>query len=168
MERHKRAKAQGAADPAPLAPEARARLEAQVAGVVGALEAGVELAALKTQITPDPQDPDWDAHLMAALGALSHPAIPPLLAALFGEARDKVRRKALKKTLHRLKTRGVAFPDDLLPKEEVSFGALAARGRQGLRVPHLRRRRKLCNPGGASGDIGGQLSGRPGQRSGRL
>ena len=124
MERHKRAKAQGAADSAPLAPEARARLEAQVAGVVGALEAGVELAALKTQITPDPQDPDWDAHLMAALGAMSHPAIPPLLAALFGEARDKVRRKALKKTLHRLKTRGVAFPDDLLPKEEVSFGVL--------------------------------------------
>ena len=46
---------------------------------------------------------------MAALGALSHPAIPPLLAALFGQARDKVRRKALKKTLHRLKTRGVAL-----------------------------------------------------------
>ena len=44
---------------------------------------------------------------MDALGDLSHPAIPPLLAALFGEARDKVRRKALKKTLHRLKTRGV-------------------------------------------------------------
>ena len=60
---------------------------------------------------------------MAALGALSHPAIPPLLAALFGEARDKVRRKALKKTLHRLKTRGVAFADDLLPREEASFGA---------------------------------------------
>ena len=91
--------------------------------MVGALETEVDLAALQKQVTADPQDPDWDAHLMAALGALSHPAIPPLLAALFGEARDKVRRKALKKTLHRLKTRGVAFPDDLLPREEVSFGA---------------------------------------------
>ena len=123
MERQKRAKARGAAEPAPLAPEARARLESQVARVVGALETEVEPAALQAQVSADPQDPDWDAHLMAALGALSHPAIPPLLAALFGEARDKIRRKALKKTLHRLKTRGVAFADDLLPREEASFGA---------------------------------------------
>ena len=123
MERQKRAKARGAAEPAPLAPEARARLESQVARVVGVLSTEVEPAALQAQVSPDPQDPDWDAHLIAALGALSHPAIPPLLAALFGQARDKIRRKALKKTLHRLKTRGVAFSDDLLPKEEVSFGA---------------------------------------------
>ena len=123
MERQKRAKARGAADPAPLSPEARARLESQVAGVAAALETEVELTALKEKVTPDPQDPDWDAHLMAALGALSHPAIPPLLAVLFGEARDKVRRKALKKTLHRLKTRGVTFSNDLLPREEASFGA---------------------------------------------
>ena len=123
MERQKRATARRAAEPAPLSPEARARLESQVARVVGALEPEVDPAALQALISPDPQDPDWDAHLIAALGALSHPAIPPLLAALFGTARDKIRRKALKKTLHRLKTRGVAFADDLLPKEEVSFGA---------------------------------------------
>ena len=55
---------------------------------------------------------------MAALGNISHPAIPPLLAALFGEAPDKVRRKALKKALHLLKTRGVPVPGDLLPREE--------------------------------------------------
>ena len=66
-------------------PEARARLESQVAGVVRALETEVEPAALMTLVTPDEDDPDWDAHLMAALGGLSHPAIPPLLAALFGE-----------------------------------------------------------------------------------
>jgi len=123
MARQKRAKARGAAEPAPLAPEARARLESQVARVVGLLSTDVEPAALKIQVSPDSQDPDWDAHLIAALGTLSHPAIPPLLAALFGAARDKIRRKALKKTLHRLKTRGVAFSDDLLPKEEVRFGA---------------------------------------------
>ncbi|MDO9530889.1 MAG: hypothetical protein Q7O12_01995 [Deltaproteobacteria bacterium] len=123
MERQKRAKARGAAEPTPLSPEARANLESQVARVAGFLSAEVDPAALQAQVSPDPQDPDWDAHLIAALGALSHPAIPPLLAALFGAARDKLRRKALKKTLHRLKTRGVAMAPDLLPKEEVSFGA---------------------------------------------
>ena len=123
MVSQKRAKARGSADPAPLDPEARARLESQVAGVARALETEVEPAALKTLVTPDQEDPDWDAHLMAALGALNHPAIPALLAALFGETRDKVRRKALKKTLHRLQTRGVAVSADLLPREEVSFGA---------------------------------------------
>ena len=123
MERQKRVKARGANEPAPLSPEARARLESQVARVIGYLSTEVDSAALEALVSPDPQDPDWDAHLIAALGALSHPAIPPLLAALFGQARDKIRRKALKKTLHRLKTRGVVLADDLLPKEEVSFGA---------------------------------------------
>jgi hypothetical protein len=123
MERQKRAKARGAHEPAPLSPEAQARLESQVARVAGFLSAEVEPAALQALVSPEPQDPDWDAHLIAALGALSHPAIPPLLAALFGPSRDKIRRKALKKALHRLKTRGVAMAPDLLPKEEVSFGA---------------------------------------------
>ena len=122
MARQNRAKAHGANEPAPLSPEARARLESQVARVVEALETEVEPATLQALVSPDPQDPDWDAHLIAALGALSHPAIPPLLAALFGAARDKIRRKALKKTLHRLQTRGVAMASDLLPREEVSFG----------------------------------------------
>jgi hypothetical protein len=123
MARHKMAKARGAHEPAPLSPEARARLESEVARVVEALSTETDPAALQALVSPDPQDPDWDAHLIAALGALSHPAIPPLLAALFGAARDKIRRKALKKTLHRLKTRGVAMAPDLLPKEEASFGA---------------------------------------------
>ena len=123
MASRNRAKARGAAEPAPLDPEARARLESQVAGVMRALETEVEPAALMPLVTPDGGDPDWDAHLMAALGGLSHPAIPPLLAALFGRARDKVRRKALKKTLHRLQTRGVAVSAELLPREEASFGA---------------------------------------------
>ena len=83
MARQKRAKARGAAEPAPLAPEARARLESQVARVGGLLSTDVEPAALKIQVSPDSQDPDWDAHLIAALGALSHPAIPPLLVALW-------------------------------------------------------------------------------------
>jgi hypothetical protein len=122
MERPKRGKPRSSGEAAPLKPEARARLASQVAGLVRALTPEVEPVALREKITPDPRDPDWDAHLMAALGDLSHPAIPPLLAALFGEARDKVRRKALKKTLHRLKTRGVKVADDLLPREAASFG----------------------------------------------
>ncbi len=123
MERRKKGKGRGAGDLAPLPPADRARLEGQVAGVAAALPAGAEAPALQELVSPNPQDPNWDAHLMAALGALSHPAIPPLLAALFGEARDKVRRKALHKTLHRLKTRGVAVPEDLLPREAASVGA---------------------------------------------
>jgi hypothetical protein len=123
MARQKRAQDRGGQEPAPLSPEARVRLESQVARVAESLETGVEPAALEALVSPEPQDPDWDGHLIAALGALSHPAIPPLLAALFGAARDKIRRKALKKALHRLQTRGVAIAADLLPKEEVSFAS---------------------------------------------
>jgi hypothetical protein len=123
MERRRKAKARTGAAVTPLAPEARARLESQMAGVRAALAAGADADALKEQVSPEPRDAHWDVHLMTALGTLSHPAIPTLLAALFGEARDKVRRKALKKTLHRLKTKGVAVPDDLLPREEAAMGA---------------------------------------------
>jgi hypothetical protein len=122
MERRKKAKSRNAGL-RPLDPEARARLDRQVAGVVAAMEGGADLAVLPEQVSPDSQDPNWDAHLITALGDLNHPAIPPLLAALFGSARDKVRRKTLKKTLHRLKTRGVEVPDDLLPREEAAIGA---------------------------------------------
>jgi hypothetical protein len=106
-----------------LAPEAKARLDGQVATVTAALEAGADLAVLQAKLTPDPADAQWDVHLMAALGALSHPAVPALLVALFGEAQDKIRRKALKRTLHLLKTRGVAVAEDLLPREEATVGA---------------------------------------------
>jgi hypothetical protein len=122
MERMKKAKNQpGGATP--LAAEAEALLANQVAELVAALESGTDLAALQNLLTPEPQDPDWDVRLMAALGALRHPAIPALLVALFAGATDKPRRKALKKTLHLLKTKGVAVPNDLLPKEEISIGA---------------------------------------------
>jgi hypothetical protein len=122
MERRQKARSRSAGL-TPLDPEARARLDRQVAGVAAALEAGADLAVLKEQFSPDSQDPNWDAHLMTALGDLNHPAMPLLLAGLFGPALDKVRRKTLKKTLHRLKTRGVEVPDDLLPREEVTIGA---------------------------------------------
>jgi hypothetical protein len=108
---------------APLTPEAQAHLSSQIAGVVAALDSGADLAGLKDLVSADPQDPQWDVHLMAALGGLKHPAIPALLAALFGEASDKVRRKALKKTLHLLKTKGMTVPEDLLPREAASLGA---------------------------------------------
>jgi hypothetical protein len=45
MARQQKAKARGANEPAPLSPEARARLESQVARVVGALETEVDPAA---------------------------------------------------------------------------------------------------------------------------
>jgi len=57
MARQKMAKARGAHEPALLSPEARARLESQVARVLGALETEVEPAALQALVSPDPQDP---------------------------------------------------------------------------------------------------------------
>ncbi|MHB9072209.1 MAG: hypothetical protein ACYC6G_01660 [Desulfobaccales bacterium] len=122
MDHRKKVKSQPGGG-APLAAEAEALLANQVAELVAALESGADLAALQEHLTPDPQDVQWDVRLMAALGALRYPAIPALLAALFGGATDKLRRKALKKTLHLLKTRGMTVPDDLLPKEEISVGA---------------------------------------------
>jgi hypothetical protein len=107
---------------APLAAEDEARLSTQVAELAAALKSGADLAALQNLLTPEGQDPEWDVRLMAKLGSLRHPAIPALLVALFGGATDKLRRKALKKTLHLLKTRGVAVPEDILPKEEISVG----------------------------------------------
>jgi hypothetical protein len=106
-----------------LAPEARAALEDQVAQLAAALEAGQDSAALTAWLAPRPQDQGFDLHLIAALGALPHPAIPTLLAAAFGSSPDKGRRKALKRALHSLKTRGVPVDPELLPREEVSLGA---------------------------------------------
>ena len=74
---------------------------------------------------------------MAALGNLSHPLIPPLLAALFGRTPDKARRKALKRTWHRLKTRGLAVPEELLPREEPEFGKVRPAAVKSLVSPIL-------------------------------
>ncbi len=101
-----------------LPPETAAALEAQVDRVAQALEPEADPETLKSLVQPQPHDPRWDLHLMAALGALAHPAIPLLLAARFGAAPDKTRRKFLKRTLHLMKTRGVLVPPNLLPKDE--------------------------------------------------
>jgi hypothetical protein len=101
----------------PIAPEAAAALEAEVAALTTALAAGEAPPDLRRLVTARPKDPAWDLRLMARLAALNHPAIPPLLAALFGAAPDKARRKALKRALHLLKTRGMPVPADLLPRE---------------------------------------------------
>jgi hypothetical protein len=122
MAHRKKAKGQPGA-PTPLSPEAEALLSGQVAAVAAALESEADLPALREHLTPEPADPQWDVRLMAALGAFSHPVIPALLADLFGDAQDKIRRKALKRTLHLLKTRGVTVPADLLPRIEATVGA---------------------------------------------
>jgi hypothetical protein len=141
MEQWKKGKDRpGAASP--LSPEAEARLADQMAGLMSALESGADVATLRENLTPDPADPQWDVRLMAALGALSHPAIPNLLVTLFGEARDKIRRKALKRALH-------------LPK---------ARRRRRTCYPYLRQRRKLCHFGRPTRDFAGQLPGFSDQR----
>ena len=102
----------------PLAPKAAAALKEQVAQVAAALTSGQDLETLKELVAPQPQDPAWDLHLLAALGNLAHPNLPPLLAAWFGHSQDKTRQKALKRTLHLLRTRGVPVPPELFPRQE--------------------------------------------------
>jgi hypothetical protein len=122
MTAHKRSTSKSAAPLPPLPPEADAALQAQVAVVAAACEAGRDLESLQGFVTANPADALWDQHLMAALGNIGQPLIPPLLAALFGGATDKPRRKALRRALHQLRTRGVPVPDGLLPREESLIG----------------------------------------------
>ncbi|MBM4273966.1 MAG: hypothetical protein FJ134_05840 [Deltaproteobacteria bacterium] len=111
-------KAAEASDLPRLAPEDAAALEAMIGRVAESLAAGADLEALKSLVETRPQDLAWDQHLIAALGALPSPAVAQLLAALFAAAPDKARRKALKRAFHALRSRGVAAPPDLLPREE--------------------------------------------------
>jgi hypothetical protein len=117
----RRKKRKKAAEPhrPPLSPEAAERLRAQIVKLREALTAGGALEELRGLAHPDPDDLLWDFHLMAALAAIKHEAIPLLLAELFGSSPDKERKKALKRALHLQKTRGVAVQEDILPREEV-------------------------------------------------
>jgi len=126
MDRQKKAKGRAQPGLPPLPPQATMALQEQLARLAAALEAGQEPAAVQELLPAGFQDPAWDLHLMAALANLAHPAVPTLLAGAFGTARDKPRRKALKRALHLLKTRGVPVPPELLPREEVTLGS--ARG----------------------------------------
>ncbi len=102
----------------PLPPEAEARLAVQVARVGELLAAGKAPDEVRTEVATDPQDVLWDLHLIAALAEIRDEGVPALLAALFGPSPDKERRKAIKRALHVLRTRGVAVAGDLLPREE--------------------------------------------------
>ena len=118
----KNAKTRPTQDLSPLPPEAAAALQDQMARVAAACAAGQDLEALKDLVSANSENLLWDLHLLASLGNILHPAIPHLLAARFGGSPDKARRKALKRVLHLLKTRGVPVPGDLLPREEPAFG----------------------------------------------
>lgn len=125
MPARKKAKAKPTQDLAPLPPEAAALLQDQMARVAAACAAGQDLEALKALVSADSENLLWDLHLMASLGNILHPAIPLLLAARFGGSPDKARRKALKRVLHLLKTRGVPMPGDLLPREAPAVGPVS-------------------------------------------
>ncbi len=115
-------KAKPKSELSPLSPEATDALAAQVAVVAAACDANRDLESLKSLVNVNPEDTIWDLHLMVALAEVGHPAIPPLLAARFGQATDKARRKGLKRALHLLQTRGVPVPGELLPREEPVIG----------------------------------------------
>ncbi len=116
-DRHKKPRRPEAAL-APLAPERASAMQEQLARLQAALDAGAEPELLRELVSPEPADPAWDLHLLKELAKIPHAAVPPLLAALFGQSPDKERRKALKRALHVLKTRGVPVLTDLLPREE--------------------------------------------------
>jgi len=118
----------GASGLPPLPAELAARLRDLKAQLAAGLEAGRDPESLRQMLAATTGDPAWDLHLLAALGGLAHPGIPGLLAALFGAAPDKPRRKALKRALHLLKTRGVPVPEDLLPREEAGPRRAPGRG----------------------------------------
>jgi hypothetical protein len=109
-----------AGGPPPLPPESAVALKDQVARLQEALAAGEDPATLSDLVSPCPGDLAWDLNLIDALGRIAHPGIPPLLATHFSASPDKERRKALKKALHLLKTRGVPVPADLFPREEAA------------------------------------------------
>jgi len=117
----------------PLQPEAAAALQELAAQVALGLEEGRDLETLR-EMAAGSGDLAWDLRLIAALSGLAHPGVPGLLTALFGAGEDKPRRKALKRALHLLKTRGVPVPENLLPREEAA--PLRAPGRAPARA-HL-------------------------------
>ncbi len=104
----------------PLSPEAAARLAALTEEVRRGLEVGLPVEELLARVGAPEPDPGWPEHLIAALAELRHPGVPPLLAALFGGEADPRIRKALKKALHRLKTRGIPVPADLPPAPDAA------------------------------------------------
>jgi len=117
--RRKKSRLAAAGLPA-LTPERAAVLAEQVARVKEALATGPGLETLQTLVTPRADDLAWDLHLLTELGKISHAEIPPLLAALFGQSPDKERRKALKRTLHLLKTKGVPVRDELFVRKNAA------------------------------------------------
>ncbi len=105
----------------PLPPAAAAALQSQIEALVTACRQGADLETLKTLVSASPQDLLWDLHLMANLANIPNPAIPLLLAELFANSPDSSRRKAWKRALHLLQTRGVPIPREALPREEPLF-----------------------------------------------
>ncbi|MHB8068903.1 MAG: hypothetical protein ACYDIC_13515 [Desulfobaccales bacterium] len=104
----------------PLTGDQAAALQDLAAQLAAALEEGRDLDTLKGMVAGKTGDQAWDLHLLKTLSSLAHPGVPGLLAALYGASADKPRRKALKRALHLLKTRGVPVPEDLLPREEAA------------------------------------------------
>ena len=96
-----------------LPPEGAAALKEQVARLREALAAGQPPETLADLVPPRPRDLAWDLNLISELGKIPHPDLPALLVALFAQSPDKERRKALKKALHGLKTRGAPVPAEL-------------------------------------------------------
>ncbi|MDD2902284.1 MAG: hypothetical protein PHU44_07595, partial [Syntrophales bacterium] len=128
MAKGKKASRSGAPGLPPLAADQAPQLQDLRAQVAAGLDAGQDPDSLRQMVAAATGELSYDLHLLAALSSLAHPGVPALLAALFGTAADKPRKKALKRALHLLKTRGVPIPKDLLPREETGPRPSPGRG----------------------------------------
>jgi hypothetical protein len=126
MRKERRKKSKKGPDAAlpPLSPDAAERLRAQVAELQAALARGENPEEVQVLVNPAPDDLAWDLNLITALAAVRHETVPFLLANLLEKSPNKERRKAVKRALHVLKTRGLNVPEDILPREEAHPGAV--------------------------------------------
>jgi hypothetical protein len=121
-DRHKKTR-RAAAHLPPLSPDDASALQEHLGRLQEALAAGTSPETLQNLVPPRPDDLDWDLHLIQGLGKIPHAGIPAILAAFFGPSVDKERRKAVKKALHALKTRGIPVPAELFSREEAVTSA---------------------------------------------
>ncbi len=118
--RPQKVKKAAALEEAQLSQEEERDLEEQLTALRQALAGGADLEGLTGFLTAKPDDLLWDCRLIRELGKIDHAAMPALLTALFGGSPDRERRKALKRALHGLRSRGVVVPAELWRREEAS------------------------------------------------
>ena len=100
----------------PLPPEDQSTLQEQVARLSEALAAGENLDSLRELVTPRPEEPAWDLHLLRELEKIPYADIPPLLVALFAVSIANL-GKAVPATIG-----GIGVYESILAANLIAFG----------------------------------------------